>query len=393
MKTRYTFRFYPNEQQRLDLAKEFGCARYAYNFALKWWGKAFQEGGKPNCVKASAAWTLERNSKPWAMERSCVPQQQSIRHLQASFKNFFEKRAAYPSFKKKSGKQTAEYTKRGFKFNSQNRLLTISKIGKLSIVWTREFQSIPTTVTITKKPSGKYFVTLCLDEPGIIPFPKTGKAIGVDLGISRLATLSDGTTIANPNYTAKYAKQLAKAQRVLSRRKKGSNRWHAQRVKVARIHERITNSRKDTFDKLTHSLCQNFDDICIEDLAVRNMVKNRKLSKSLSDASFGKFKCMLEYKTKWYGKNLWVIDRFFPSSKTCSKCSYIVEKLPLDIREWTCPECNERHNRDVNAACNILAVGHAVAGRGLGVRPKRTSVRLGNQGRSVNLSSENIFVS
>lgn len=358
----------------------FGCARYAYNFALGWWGRSFREGEKPNYHKASAAWTVERNSKPWAMESSCVPQQQAVRHLQVAFKNFFEKRSAYPTFKKKHGKQSAEFTKSAFTFDSENKILTISKVGQLKVVWTREFQSSPTTVAITKRSSGKYFVTLCLDEPDKVALLKTGKAIGVDLGVSRLATLSDGTTIANPKYTAKYAQKLRREQRTLSRRIRGSNRWKAQKIKVARIHERIANSRKDTMDKLTYSLVKNFDDICIEDLAVRNMVRNRRLSKSLSDASFGMFASMLKYKTKWYGKNLWVIDRFFPSSKTCSKCGYIVEKLPLDIREWVCPECSERHDRDINAACNILAVGHTVAGRGLGIRPKRASARIGNQG-------------
>lgn len=387
MKTRYTFRAYPNEQQRIALSKEFGCARYAYNYTLNWWGRQFKDGLKPNYNRASAEWTQERHRKSWAMKSTQCAQQQSIRHMATAFKNFFEKKANYPSFKKKSSKQSAEYTSNSFKFNSQNKTLTISKVGQLSIVWTREFQSIPKTVTITKRPSGKYFVTLSLDEPDKVALPKTGKAIGIDLGINRLATLSDGTKIANPKYTAKHAKALARAQKILSRRKKGSNRWIAQKIKVAKIHERIANTRKDTMDKFTLSLCKNFDDICIEDLAVRNMVKNRKLAKSLSDASFGMFRNMLTYKTAWYGKNLWVIDRFFPSSKTCNECSYIVEKLPLDIREWVCPECNKLHDRDVNAAKNILAVGHTVAGRGLGVRPKRTSVRLGNPSRSVKLSS------
>jgi len=393
VKVRYSFRIYPNEQQRTQLAKEFGTARYAYNFALNWWGKTFKDGNKPNYVKASAEWTKERHRTGWASQTSCIPPQQAIRHLQTAFKNFFEKRAKYPSFKKKSHTQTAEYTASGFKYDPKTKTLTISKVGKLDVVWTRRFQSEPTTVTITKKPSGKYFVTLCLDEADPLPMPKTGKAVGVDLGINRLATLSDGETVANPKYTAKYAKQLAKAQRILSRRTKGSNRWRSQRIKVARIQEKIANGRKDTLDKLTYSLCQRFDDICIEDLAVRNMVRNRRLSKAISDASFGMFKQMLEYKTRWYGKNLWVVDRFFPSSKTCSECGYIVDKLPLDVRAWDCPQCSKRLDRDINAARNILAVGRTVAGRGLGVRPKRTSVRLGNPRRSVNLGSVKTVVS
>lgn len=380
MKVRYTFRFYPNEAQEIALAKEFGCARYAYNFGLRWWTENFRAGEKPNYAKCSAAWTKERNSLWWAKQSSCIPQQQALRHLKRAFTNFFEKRAKYPKFKKKNGKQTAEFTKSGFKFNSQNRTLTVSKVGKLKLRWSRDFQSSPTTVTITKRPSGKYFVTLCLDEPQKIPFPKTNASVGVDFGITRLATLSNGETIANPKHTAKYARKLAKAQRILSRRKKGSNRWKLQKQKVARIHEKIADSRQDVLHKFSLDLIKRFDDVCIENLHVRGMAGNKKLSKALSDCSFSMARAMLEYKANWYGKRVWVIDRFFPSSKTCSNCSYIVESLPLNIRNWTCPECNERHDRDINAAQNILAVGHTVAGRGLNVRPNRTSVCLGNPG-------------
>ena len=390
MKIRYTFRAYPNEQQRIALSKDFGVSRYAYNFALNWWGRTFKEGGKPNYNKASAEWTKERHRTVWALENSCVPPQQAIRHLQVAFVNFFDKRSKYPRFKKKSGKQSAEYTSKAFKYNSQNRLLTLSKVGQVKVVWSRVFQSIPTTVTITKSCSGKYFVTLCLDEPDKIALPKTTESIGIDFGINRLATLSNGETVSNPRYLAANLSRLAKAQKILSRRTKGSNRWKLQKIKVARIHEHVANCRKDNLDKFSLNMVKRFDTICIEDLHVRGMVRNRKLARSLSDASFGMARSMLEYKSEWYGKELAIIDRFFPSSKTCNECSYIVEKLPLNIREWTCPECKKLHDRDVNAAKNILAVGHTVKGRGLGVRPKRDKSLRGNQGRSVKLSSENV---
>lgn len=287
--------------------------------------------------------------------------------------NFFEKRARFPCFKSKRGKQSAEFTTSAFKYSPDTKTLTISKIGRLKVVWTRELPSSPTTVTITKRPSGKYFVTLCLEAPEPVPLPKTGRAVGIDFGINRLATLSTGETVPNPRYLAKNLDKLARAQRALARKQRGSKRRGRQAVKVARIHEHIANCRKDALDKFTLRLVRDFDDICIEDLNVRGMVRNRSLARSLSDASFGAGRRMLEYKARWYGKRLWVVDRFYPSSKTCSACGHIADSLPLDVRAWVCPECAASHDRDVNAARNILAVGHTVKGRGLGVRPKRAS--------------------
>lgn len=385
VKIRQSFRFYPNNQQQIALAKEFGCSRYAYNWALSWWGQQFQAGHKPNYNKCSAAWTIERNSKHWATQSSCIPQQQSLRQLQTSFKNFFDKRTKYPNFKKKAGKQTAEYTRSGFKYDSKHKKLTIAKLGKCKIQWTTDFDSTPTTVTITKTPSGRYYISLVLDE-NIIPKQSTGKTVGIDLGISRLATLSDGTLINNPKYTHRNSKRLARAQKDLARKTRGSNRYARQKIKVARIHEHIANSRKDNLNKITTQIVTDYDFIAIEDLAVKNMVGNHKLAKSLSDASFGMFRQMLTYKCEWYGKELVVVDRYFPSSKTCSKCSYIVESLPLNIREWTC-KCGMSHDRDLNASINILAAGHVVSGRGLDVRPNTISVALGEPSRSVNPSS------
>lgn len=373
VKVRYTFRIYPNEPQRIKLACCFGVSRYAFNWGLRWWSDSFRAGEKPNYHKCSAAWTKERNSHTWTKEVSCTPPQQALRYLQRAMVNFFEKRSSFPRFKSKRSKQSASFTGSGFKYNTNVKSLTISKIGSLKVIWTRELPSSPTTVTITKSPSGKYFATLCLEVPDPIPLPKTGKSVGIDLGINRLATLSTGEGVPNPRYLAKNLAKLARAQKDLARKQKGSKRRNRQRIKVARLHEHIANCRKDAMDKLTLRIVKEFDDICIEDLNVRGMGRNRSLAKSLSDASFGMARQLLDYKARWYGKRLWVIDRFYPSSKTCSSCGWIAEKLPLDIREWACPECGATHDRDVNAAKNILAVGHTVKGRGLGVRPKQAS--------------------
>lgn len=293
--------------------------------------------------------------------------------------NFFEKRATLPRFKSKRSVQSVEFSGTGFTFCPAAHAVSLRKIGSLKVVWTRELPSHPTTVTITKHPSGRYYLTLCLEAPEPQPLPKTGQAVGIDLGVNRLATLSSGETVANPKHLARKLKALARAQRAMDRKQKGSKRRERARANLARIHERIADARKDALDKLTYRLVRDFDDICVEDLNVRGMVRNRTLARSISDAGFGMFRMMLEYKSRWYGKRLWVIDRFYPSSKTCSGCGFIAERLPLDVRAWTCPECSRSHDRDVNAAKNILAVGHTVKGRGLGVRPARASARGGNR--------------
>jgi putative transposase len=223
-----------------------------------------------------------------------------------------------------------------------------------------------------------------LDE-AVAAFPKTGAAIGVDLGINRLATLSTGERIPNPKHLSKRAKQLARAQRVLSRRPKGSNRRAKQVLKVARIHARIADSRSDYLHKVTTDLVRRFDVICMEDLNVRGMVRNHCLARSLSDASFGMFRSMVAYKCAWYGKELKLVDRFFPSSKRCSDCGHVVESLPLDIRQWACPECAATHDRDENAAHNILiAGGQPVLAQGAKVRPRKATASRGALRRTVN---------
>lgn len=392
MKVRYQFRWTPTASQQAELAKVFGCCRYVYNRALRYRTDAWQQRQERVGYNQTSAeltkWKREEETA-WLREVSCVPAQQALRHLNNAFVKFFNKEAKYPTFKRKGHKQSAEYTTSAFKFSRpdpNNPNLVVSGLGRLNVNWSRKFQSEPTTVTITKRPSGRYFVTLVLDEQ-FSKIEPTGKTVGVDLGINRLATTSDNERIANPKHTSKNQARLAKAQRVLSRRTKGSGRWNRQRIRVARIHEHIGNARKDHLDKVTTDLVRRYDRISIEDLNVRGMVKNYCLAKSISDASFGQFRAMLKYKCERYGRELRLVDRFFPSSKRCHACGHILSSLPLNLREWDCPECGEHHDRDQNAAQNIhMAAGHVVkTAQGAKVRRfrpsglKRTSRRTENQ--------------
>ncbi len=310
-----------------------------------------------NYKVVSAAWTQHKKSSDSAFlkETSSVPQQQALRHLQTAFDRFFSKVSKYPKFKKKKSAQSATYANTAFEWKAGcSNDLRVFKLGRLKIKWSRKFTSAPTTVTITKDCSDRYFVTLCLDEPKPKELKKTKKKIGIDLGIARLATLSNGERVANPRHTMKYADKLAKAQRVLSRRVEGGSRWNRQRLKVAKCHAKIVDCRKDYLDKLTIDLIKRFDVLAIEDLNVRSMVKNHNFAKHVSCASFGQFRLMLEYKAAWYGKEIRVADRFFPSSKRCSSCGFIHDKMPLDVREFKCVSCGVKHDRDENAAKNIL---------------------------------------
>ena len=288
-----------------------------------------------------------------------------------------------------SEKSSATYVSSAFKWDAGNRNLALAKIGRLNVRWSRTFKSVPTTVTVEKDAAGRYFVCLVLDE-GVEPLPKTGESIGVDLGINRLATLSNGERIHNPKHTNTYSRKLARAQRVLARRKKGSHRRNDQRLIVAKIQAKIADTRTDYLHKVTTDLVRRFDTIAIENLNVRGMVKNHSLAKALSDASFGVFGQMLTYKCDWYGKARVRVDRFFPSSKRCSSCGHIVERLPLEIRDWVCPECSAAHDRDENAARNILAAGHADNQNAQGgrVRPAKAKASKGSVRRTVNRSKK-----
>lgn len=304
-------------------------------------------------------------------EVSCVPLQQGLRYLQKAFSNFFGGWAKYPTFKKKRNGGSAEFTKSAFKWKD-GQLFLAKCAEPLAIRWRRELPkgAIPSTVPVKLSPSGRWTVSLLVDVE-IEPLPPSLNQVGVDLGVTSLVALSTGEKVANPKGFNAKRRKLKKAQKALARKQKGSSNRHKARLKVAKVHQEIADARKDFLHKLTTRLVRENQTIVVEDLAVKNMVKNRKLANSISDASWGELVRQLEYKCDWYGRTLVKIDRWFPSSKRCGSCGHIVEKLPLNIREWDCPNCGAQHDRDINAAHNILAAGLAVKVCGANVRPDR----------------------
>ena len=368
MRQRWTYRFYPTDEQERILARTFGCVRYVYNWALAARSKAFKDGERMSYADSDKALTgLKRQPETiWLSEVASIPLQQALRDLQSAYSAFFAKRAAYPSFKRKAARAAARYTKSGFKL-TDGRRLQVARLGVLRLRWDRSLPSPPSSVTIIREASGRYFVSFVV-EVEIKALPKTDQSVGIDFGISSLATLSTGEHIANPRHLGKRTKRLAFLQRRVARKLKGSKRRELAKRAVARCHEKISNSRKDALNKLTTRLVSEFDVICIEDLNLRGMVKNHNLARSLSDASIGIAVRMLEEKAERYGKRTVRVDRWFPSSKMCSGCGHVVSALPLNIREWTCPNCGSTHDRDLNAALNIAAVGQTVIAHGDGVR-------------------------
>jgi putative transposase len=377
--TKYKFRCYPHASQRRLLARTFGCVRYVYNHFLKIRSESSSPNGESVGYAASdrQLTQLKKTSDAsFLNDVSAVPLQQVLRHLQSAFVNFFDGRSKYPKFKKKTHRQSAKFSKRAFTY--RNGVLSVAKIGKLKVRWSRDIPHgvNPSSITVSRSPSGKYFVGLTLELPDPDPLQENSKSVGVDLGISTLATLSNGETVENPKHTNRNAKRLARLQRSLCRRRrpKGqrqSNRYMRLKRQIARVHERIADARKDTMDKLTHRLVKENGRIGIEDLSVRGMLKNHKLARAISDAGFGMFRRMLEYKAKRAGRTVVVVSRFFPSSQLCSHCGHRYSALKLGESRWTCAGCGTAHDRDVNAAKNLLAqaVGHTVSARGGTVRP------------------------
>lgn len=385
MKSRWTFRCYPTPEQEQRLARTFGCVRFVWNWALRLRSDGYRAGeriGYPETDKRLTV--LKRQPETaWLNEVSSVCLQQALRDLQVAFSNFFDKRTAYPTFKRKEARQSANYTERGFSFDAERRILKLAKIGAIKVKWSRKAIPHPSSIRLIRTASGKYFVSLVVEtQPA--PLPKTGESVGIDFGVARLATLSNGERVSNPKHGDKWQRRLAFYQKRLARAKKGSKRREKVKRHVARIHEKIANSRSDTLHKLSTDLVTRFDVICVEDLNLRGMVKNHNLARSLHDASIGTAIRMIEEKAARYGKTVVKIDRWFPSSKTCSDCGCIVEKLPLSVREWTCPECGTTHDRDANAAANILAVGQTVSAHGGTVRRSRATASERKSPRSAN---------
>ncbi|SED64652.1 RNA-guided endonuclease TnpB family protein [Rhodococcus koreensis] len=370
----FKYRFYPTAVQAEQLARTFGCTRYVYNRALAERSRAWLQEQRrvtyADTSKMLTGWKRDPETA-WLAEPSKGPLQESLRQLQGAFDRFWRGQSRYPKFKKKGqSKESATYFSNCFTRGGQIRLAKQSE--PLDIRWSRPLPegAVPSQVTVSRNARGQYHISILVED--VIPeLEPADRVVGLDAGITSLYTLSTGEKIANPRHERTDRERLAKAQRALAKKQKGSRNRAKARLKVAKIHGRIADRRRDYLHTLSTRLVRENQVIAIEDLSVRNMVKNRSLSRAISDAGWSEFRSMLEYKADWYGRRLVVIDRFHPSSKTCSACGEVASAMPLNVREWTC-RCGAVHDRDVNAARNILAVGLTVAACGDGVRPPRT---------------------
>jgi putative transposase len=375
VKRAFKYRFYPTDQQQELLNRTFGCVRYVYNRALaernRAWFQDQQRIGFAETCRMLTAWKQESGTA-WLAEVSNVALQQGLQHLQRAYVNFWAKRAKYPTFKsKRKSRASATFTTSGFRYRDGR--ITLAKTAEpLDIVWSRPLPqgAEPSSVTVSRDPAGRWHISILVDDR-VETLPQTMQAVGLDAGITSLLTLSTSEKITNPRHEQRDRDALARAQRNLAKKEKGSANRAKARVKVARVYARIADRRRDHLHKLSTRIIRENQTVVIEDLAVRNMVRNHSLARAISDASWSEFRRQLEYKADWYGRTVIAIDRFYPSSKTCSTCGRINPSMPLNVRSWTCP-CGSAHDRDVNAARNILAAGLAVTACGDGVRPTRS---------------------
>ncbi|WP_045311501.1 RNA-guided endonuclease InsQ/TnpB family protein [Lentzea aerocolonigenes] len=367
MRTAYKCRAYPTPEQIAALNRTFGCVRVAWNKTLGERHRRYRDQGVPTSYKETdAALTRWKRTEELAFlsEVSCVPLQQALRHQHAAFQNFFAGRTRHPRFKSRAGRQSAHYTRSAFRM--RDGVLTVAKMSAaLRFVWSFGEVNVaalnPTMVVVSREQDGRWFVTFAVDADQDVRAESTGHAIGVDLGLKDFLVTSDGERLANPQRVARRARNLARYQRRLARCLRGGSNRRKAKAKVARAHRKVRNSRQDFLHRATTRLVRSADVIAIEDLNVAGMVRNRHLSRVISDTGWGEFRRQLEYKCERAGRTLIVIDRWYPSSKTCSTCGHLLAELKLSTRHWTCPGCRTRHDRDLNAAKNILAAGRAVA--------------------------------
>jgi len=356
----FYYRFFPTDAQAAQLGRTFGCARFVYNQALEFRSQAWQQEKKSVGYHETALKLTQWKKEPektFLSEVSSVVLQQSLLNLDTAFTNFFEKRAKYPKFKSRRHRQSVRYATNAFTFRGGS--ITLAKQSEaLDIVWSRPLPDDAKIInlTISRDTSERYFVSI-LVETDLKPLEKTKAEVGIDVGVKTLATTSEGEKIENPRPLVKHEKRLRILQRRLSRKVKDSNNRKKTRFRVARLHARISDTRRDTLQKFTTKIISENQAIYVEGLNVAGMVKNHNLARHIADAAFGEIFRELEYKAAWYGRTYLELDRFFPSSKLCSSCGHLLEELPLSVREWDCPACGVHHDRDINAATNIKKAG------------------------------------
>jgi putative transposase len=356
----FKYRFFPTDSQATQLARTFGCARYVYNQALEFRSKSWLQEKKSIGYHDTALklteWKQEAE-KAFLSEVSSVVLQQSLRNLDTAFSNFFEKRSQYPKFKFRRHRQSARYATNAFTFR-EGRIILAKQSEPLDIVWSRRLPDDAKilNLTVSRDTSERYFVSI-LVETSVKTLKKTKAEVGVDVGVKTLATTSDGEKIENPRPLVRCEKRLQILQRRLSRKINDSNNRKKARLRVANLHARISDTRRDTLQKFTTKIISENQAIFVEGLNVVGMLKNHNLAKHIADAAFGEIFRELEYKAAWYGRTYLPLGRFFPSSKLCSSCGHLLEELPLSVREWDCPSCGVHHDRDINAAINIKKAG------------------------------------